>query len=199
MRYVAAGIEPRPDFSSATTSLTADETSNLLAYLFDRDRPASQTVTPTPRPQYRFDGYPRLLDQDNYPGCKPPWGLLNAIDLNTGKIAWRVPLGEHEELTAKGVPPTGTENFGGPLATAGGIVFCAGTRDLRIRAFDAKTGEELWSAKLPFGGFAPPATYEVNGKQYLVIAATGAGKLAVKPLPGEPPASGDAYVAFTLP
>jgi quinoprotein glucose dehydrogenase len=181
------------------TALTPDDTKNLLAYLFDRDRPAGLTASTPQRPAYRFEGYPRLLDKDNYPGCKPPWGLLNAIDLSTGKIAWRVPLGEHEELTAKGILHTGTENFGGPTVTAGGIIFCAGTRDLKIRAFDAKTGEELWSSKLPFGGFAPPSVYEVNGKEYLVIAATGGGKLSVQPLPGKQPESGDAYVAFALP
>jgi quinoprotein glucose dehydrogenase len=181
------------------TALTADDTKNLLAYLFDRDRPASLSASVPERPAYRFEGYPRLLDKDNYPGCKPPWGLLNAVDLSTGKIAWRVPLGEHQELTAKGILHTGTENFGGPTVTAGGLVFCAGTRDLKIRAFDAKTGEELWSAKLPFGGFAPPSVYEVNGKEYLVIAATGGGKLSVQPLPGKQPESGDAYIAFTLP
>lgn len=181
------------------STLSADERRQLIEYLFDRDRPTGVAAPPPQRPAYRFDGYPRLLDKDNYPGTKPPWGLLNAIDLNTGKIAWRVPLGEHEELTARGIPKTGTENFGGPLVTAGGVVFCAGTRDLKIRAFDAKTGEALWSEKLPFGGFAPPATYEVNGKQYVVIAATGGGKLSVPPLPGRMPEPGDAYVAFALP
>jgi len=181
------------------TAVSGDDTKNLLAYLFDRDRPATLSASAPQRPAYRFEGYPRLLDKDNYPGCKPPWGLLNAIDLNTGKIAWRVPLGEHEELTAKGILNTGTENFGGPTVTAAGLIFCAGTRDLKIRAFDAKTGEELWSAKLPFGGFAPPSVYEVNGKQYVVIAATGGGKLSVEPLPGKQPESSDAYVAFALP
>jgi quinoprotein glucose dehydrogenase len=122
---------------------------------------------------------------------KPPWGTLNAIDLNTGRLVWKVPLGEYPELTARGLPPTGTENFGGAIVTAGGLVFAAGTRDECIRAFDAQTGAELWKHKLPFGGVAPPATYEVNGRQYLVIAATGGGKLGLP--------TGDAYVAFALP
>src|SRR6185295_13223357 len=139
---------------------------------------------------YRFNGYSKLLDQDDRPGMKPPWGTLNAIDLNTGRLAWKVPLGEYEELTRAGVPKTGTENFGGAMVTAGGLVFCAGTRDLKIRAFDSRTGKELWEHKLPWGGFAPPATYEVNGRQYVVIAATGGGKLG--------PPLGDAYVAFGL-
>jgi quinoprotein glucose dehydrogenase len=179
--------------------LTSDERKVLLDYLFDRDRPNVKPGVRPERPTYRDGGYPKLLDKDNYPGNKPPWGLLNAINLNTGKIAWRVPLGEHDELTKRGIPKTGTENFGGPLVTSGGLVFCSGTRDQKIRAFDKATGEELWSAKLPYAGSAPPATYQVNGKQYVVIPATGGGKLSVKPNPGPPQPFGDAYVAFTLP
>jgi quinoprotein glucose dehydrogenase len=178
---------------------TDAEKIQLLDYLFDRDRP---NVTPTARPErptYRDGGYPRLLDPDNYPGCKPPWGKLTAIDLNTGKIAWQVPLGEHEELTKKGIPKTGTENFGGPLVTAGGLVFCAGTRDLKVRAFDKSTGAELWSHQLDHGAFAPPATYSVNGKQYVVLTDTGGGKLSVPPYPGPGRPWGDGYVAFRLP
>ncbi|MFN3652522.1 MAG: PQQ-binding-like beta-propeller repeat protein [Armatimonadota bacterium] len=163
---------------------------SLLDYLFDRDRPLP-ALPPGSRPEYTFLGFHRLLDEQGYPGSKPPWGTLNAIDLNTGKIAWKVPLGEHEELTRRGIPKTGTENFGGALSTAGGLVFCAGTKDLKIRAFDSATGRELWARKLPFGGYAPPASYEVNGRQYVVIPATGGGKLG-----GE---LGDAYVAFALP
>ncbi|HVJ45303.1 MAG TPA: PQQ-binding-like beta-propeller repeat protein, partial [Luteolibacter sp.] len=133
---------------------------------------------------------PRLLDDEGYPGTKGPWGTLNCIDLATGKIAWRVPLGRHPELEAKGYMGTGTENFGGAIATAGGLVFCGGTKDEMIRAFDAKDGKELWSAKLPWGGYAPPATYEIDGKQYVIISATGGGKLGG--------VTGDAYVAFAL-
>jgi quinoprotein glucose dehydrogenase len=179
--------------------VTADERKVLIEYLFDRDRPNVKPSARPERPTYRDGGYPKLLDDEKYPGTKPPWGLLNAIDLNTGKIAWRVPLGEHEELTKRGIPKTGTENFGGPLVTGGGLVFVGGTRDLKIRAFDKASGEEVWSAKLPFGGFAPPATYQVNGKQYVVIPATGGGKLAVQPYPGQAQVTGDGYVAFRLP
>lgn len=164
---------------------------DLLEYLFDRDRHYDKPTTRPQRPSYHDRGYPKILDGDGYPGCKPPWGLLNAIDLNTGKIAWRVPLGEYPELTARGIPKTGTENFGGAIVTGGGLVFAGGTRDLKIRAFDKQTGEELWSATLPFGGVAPPATYQVHGKQYIVIPATGGGKLDLP--------QGDAYAAFCLP
>jgi quinoprotein glucose dehydrogenase len=164
----------------------------LMDFLFDRDVPADKSpVTAQTQWEYFPNGYPKLLDDAGYPGTKPPWGTLNAIDLNTGKLAWKVPLGEYEELTRKGIPKTGTENFGGATVTAGGLVFCGGTRDLKIRAFDKDTGRELWAYKLPFGGFAPPATYQVGDRQFVVIAATGGGKL------GGP--VGDAYVAFALP
>ncbi|MCJ8165036.1 PQQ-binding-like beta-propeller repeat protein [Pontibacter sp. E15-1] len=139
---------------------------------------------------YRMTGYNRFLDKDGYPGIKPPWGTLNAVDLNSGKLLWKVPLGEYEELTRQGIPPTGTENYGGPLVTQGGLVFIAATKDQKIRAFDKQTGKVLWEAKLPAAGYATPATYQLNGRQYVVIAC-GGGKI------GSP--SGDQYVAFALP
>ena len=160
----------------------------LMEFLFDRDLDSEVRRGGT---TYKFAGNGKLLDHEERPGVKPPWGTLNAIDLNTGRIAWKVPLGEYEDLTRRGIPKTGTENFGGAMVTAGGLVFCAGTRDLKIRAFDSSDGKELWEYKLPFGGFAPPATYEVNGRQYVVIAATGGGKLGAE--------RGDASVAFALP
>lgn len=154
-----------------------------------------QTYLPDTRedatpPPYTHTGYNRWLDPDGYPAVKPPWGTLNAIDLNTGEYLWRVPLGEYPELTAQGFPPTGTENYGGPLVTAGGVLFIGATRDACFRAFDVRTGRELWKYQLPAGGYATPATYAVNGRQYVVIAC-GGGKM------GTP--SGDAYVAFALP
>ncbi|HVR70668.1 MAG TPA: PQQ-binding-like beta-propeller repeat protein [Vicinamibacteria bacterium] len=139
---------------------------------------------------YTITGYNRFFDPEGYPAVKPPWGTLNAIDLDKGEIAWTVPLGELPELTARGIPPTGTENYGGPVVTAGGLVFIGGTKDEKFRAFDKRTGQVLWETSLPAGGYASPATYEVGGRQYVVIAA-GGGKMGTK--------SGDAYVAFALP
>ena len=139
---------------------------------------------------YTHTGYIRWVDTNGYPACKPPWGTLNAIDLNTGEYVWRVNLGELPELTARGIPPTGTENYGGPVVTAGGVVFIAATKDEMIRAFDQKTGKILWQSKLPAAGYATPSTYLLNGTQYVVIAC-GGGKCGTK--------SGDAYVAFALP
>jgi quinoprotein glucose dehydrogenase len=139
---------------------------------------------------YLSTGYHRFFDDNGYPALTPPWGTLNAIDLNEGKILWTVPLGELKELTAKGIPPTGTENYGGPLITASGVLFIAASKDEKFRAFDMKTGKILWEYQLPAGGYATPTTYVLNGKQYVVIAA-GGGKMGTK--------SGNKYLAFALP
>jgi quinoprotein glucose dehydrogenase len=139
---------------------------------------------------YTMTGYNRFLDKNGYPGIKPPWGTLNAVNLNTGKLLWKVPLGEYSELSKKGIAVTGTEGYGGPLVTKGGLVFIAASKDAKLRAFDKKTGKVLWEGSLPVPGYATPATYFVNGKQYVVIAC-GGGKIGSK--------SGDAYVAFALP
>src|SRR5262249_32045598 len=125
---------------------------------------------------YGHAGYTKLRDADGNPGVKPPWGRLTAIDLNEGTIAWQVPLGEVPELTARGVPKTGTELYGGSIVTAGGLVFIAATKDLKFHAIDSSTGATLWETQLEYGGFATPATYSVHGKQYVVIAAGGGSK-----------------------
>jgi len=135
-------------------------------------------------------GQLRLIDHEGYPGIKPPWGTLVAIDLNRGKIKWQTVLGEFSELTRRGIAKTGTPNLGGSIVTAGGLVFIGGTMDEMFRAFDSDTGRMLWEHKLPFGGYATPCTYLVDGRQFVVIAAGGGGKLGTK--------SGDQYVAFAL-
>jgi quinoprotein glucose dehydrogenase len=147
---------------------------------------------PPPDMEYRFTGYRRFLDPDGYPAIAPPWGTLNAINLNTGEYAWKINLGEYPDLTAKGLTNTGSENYGGPVVTAGGLLFIGATNyDKKFRAFDKSTGKLLWETKLPFAGNATPATYSINGRQFVVIAA-GGGKDPRSP-------SGGVYVAFALP
>lgn len=186
--HTGKGVMPSFDF------LSEAQKSRLVAFLRDEPEPAADAGAAAAdalgRIPYSMTGYNRWLDSNGYPAVKPPWGTLNAIDLNAGSIRWKVPLGEFKELTAQGVPPTGTENYGGPLVTAGGLVFIAASRDAHLRAFDRRTGRELWKAALPAGGYATPATYAVDGRQYVVIAC-GGGKM------GTP--SGDTYVAFALP
>jgi quinoprotein glucose dehydrogenase len=141
---------------------------------------------------YMFTGYRRFLDPDGYPAIAPPWGTLNAIDLNTGKYLWKIPLGEYPALAAKGMTNTGSENYGGPVVTAGGLLFIGATAyDKKIRAFNSQTGALLWQGDLPASGVATPATYKVDGKQYVVIAAAGS---KVDKTPYEA-----LYVAFALP
>jgi quinoprotein glucose dehydrogenase len=142
--------------------------------------------------KYTFTGYHKFLDPDGYPAIAPPWGTLNAIDLKSGKYLWKIPLGEYPELAAKGLKNTGSEGYGGPIVTAGGVVFIGATiYDHKFRAFDSRNGKLLWEAELPFSGVATPATYMVDGRQYVVIAASGARD------PKSP--QGGAYVAFALP
>lgn len=167
----------------------------LLAYLFERNDLKSPKISQVhnateEKIRYAHSGWNILTDQDGYPGVKPPWGTLNAIDLNKGEILWKVPLGIYPELVAKGLPPTGTQNLGGPAITAGGLIFIGATRDKMFRAFDIDTGEILWEYELPAGGNATPSVYQVSGKQYIIIAAGGGGRVGSE--------SGDAYVAFAL-
>jgi quinoprotein glucose dehydrogenase len=174
--------------------LSEDEIEAIIAFLQDPDAPdvspVEITMSRAPQVPYSHKGYNRWLDPEGYPAIKPPWGTLNAIDLNTGEHVWNIPLGEFRELTERGIPQTGTENYGGPVVTAGGVLFIGATQDEKFRAFDKNTGELLWETQLPAGGYATPAVYEVDGKQYVVIAA-GGGKMGTKP--------GDTYVAFSLP
>ena len=174
-------------------NLTDDQMSALVDYLTSGE---SEEVKGSGRPlvamKFRFTGYKKFLDPEGYPAVTPPWGTLNAIDLNTGEYVWKIPLGEYPDLAAKGMSNTGTENYGGPIVTAGGLLFIGATNfDKRFRAYDKSTGELLWETTLPFAGNATPATYEVQGRQFVVIAAGG----------GKDPKSrsGGIYVAFALP
>jgi quinoprotein glucose dehydrogenase len=137
---------------------------------------------------YSITGYTKFLTKEGYPAISPPWGTLNAIDLNTGEYVWKITFGEYSEFKQKGIE-TGSESYGGPVVTAGGLVFIAATRDGKFRAFNKRTGKLLWETTLPAPGFATPCIYNINGKQYVVIAC-GGGKLGTK--------SGDSYVAFSL-
>ena len=194
-------------FMPAIGSLPESQRRAVAAYVLDRPVPARAAPQPrkddaphaaelaaaSARPSaapYQFAGYERWKDPDGYPAVKPPWGTLSAIDLNTGEYRWRIPLGTHPELARPGAPLTGTEQYGGPIVTAGGLVFIAATQDAKIRAFDKETGALLWESALPAPGYATPSTYAVDGRQYVVIAA-GGGKLGSR--------SADTYVAFALP
>jgi quinoprotein glucose dehydrogenase len=143
------------------------------------------------RLKYRSDGESIFLDPDGYPAITPPWGTLNAIDLNSGKIRWKIPFGEFPALAAQGLTNTGSDNYGGPIVTAGGLVFIGATNfDRKFHAYDKLTGKLLWETTLPAAGNATPSTYTLNGRQFIVIAC-GGGKN------GAP--SGSSIVAFALP
>lgn len=177
-----------PGFSN----LDDDQFSALLSYLMSGEN--KEVVSSGPEPsaiKYHFTGYRRFLDPEGYPAVAPPWGTLSAINLNTGEFVWKIPLGEYPELAAQGLKNTGTENYGGPVVTAGGLLFIGATNfDKKFRAFDKSTGALLWETTLPFAGNATPATYEVSGQQFVVIAAGGGKDLKSK--------SGGIYVAFAL-
>ena len=189
---IAATIKSGKGRMPGFPNLTEDQLFALIDFLTSgENKELSSSTTAPASMKYRFTGYHRFLDPEGYPAIAPPWGTLNAINLNTGEYVWKIPLGEYPELAAKGQKNTGTENYGGPIVTAGGLVFIGATNfDKKFRAFDKSTGELLWEATLPFSGNATPATYEVTGRQFVVIAA-GGGKDAKS-------ASGGVYVAFAL-
>ena len=127
---------------------------------------------------YKYNSkFKRLKDQNGYPGSKPPWGTITALNLNDGKIKWQIPFGEYKDLTMKGVPLTGTENYSGLTGTEAGLLLATGTLDKKFRIFDAENGEELWSYKLPFIGSSPPVTYQIGNEQYILINSTGSFSL----------------------
>jgi len=169
----------------------ADLTALIQFVLSGEDKELAATPVAN-RQRYRFTGYTRFLDPDGYPAIATPWGTLNAINLNTGEYAWKIPFGEYPELAAQGMKDTGSENYGGPLVTAGGVLFIAATNfDRKFRAFDKLTGTLLWETTLPFAGNATPASVEVGGRQFVIVHATGG-----KARKDEP--KGDAYIAFAL-
>jgi quinoprotein glucose dehydrogenase len=186
-------IERGRGFMPSFANLPENEKAAVIAYLIGKPRVTlakSSFHVAAAKAPYEFMGYERWRDSSGLPVIKPPWGTLSAIDLNTGQYRWRIPLGNHAELAARGVRDTGAEQYGGPIVTAGGLVFIAATQDAKFRAFDKSTGKLLWETALPAAGYATPSTFAVHGKQYVVIAA-GGGKLGT--------ASGDAYVAYALP
>ncbi len=202
---IAATIRQGKGRMPAFSDLKDDDVTTLVRYLtaspgqhdispremLSAPSAASAGIAETHTVPYQFTGYKKFLDPDGYPAIQPPWGTLNAIDLNTGKYLWTIPLGEYPELAAKGLRNTGTENYGGPVVTAGGVLFIGATAfDRKLRALDSSTGKLLWETVLPFAGMATPATYMVDGKQYVVIAA-GGGR-------DTPHQTGGLYVAFAL-
>jgi quinoprotein glucose dehydrogenase len=136
-------------------------------------------------------GHNEIKDHQGFPANKPPWGALTSIDLNTGEVNWQVPLGTYPKLESRGHAATGTFNMGGPVITKGGLVFIGAAMDERFHAYDKDTGALLWEFQMDSGGYATPSVYEINGKQYVVIAAGGGGKPGTKP--------GDKYYCFALP
>lgn len=189
-RVIVSGRGRMPGFPQ----IAGEDLRLLVDYLSEAEPGAREArlVAPERPKRFTFTGYRKFLDAEGYPAVAPPWGTLNAIDLNTGRYLWRIPLGEYPELAAKGSAPTGSENYGGPVVTAGGLLFIGATvKDKKLRAFDTRDGRLLWQATLPYAGAATPAIYTAGGRQFVVIATSGQ-RDARGP-------QGSAYVAFALP
>lgn len=171
-------------------NLKDDQLTAVIDYILGEEDPSDVVAADANWPYpYRFTGYQKAMAPDGYSIFQPPWGQLTAIDMDNAKIKWQVPLGNIDALNIPDHPITGTENYGGPVVTSGGVIFIAATQDEKFRVFDRETGEQLFEYELPAAGYATPATYMVDGKQYVVIAC-GGGKLGTN--------SGDVYVAFGL-
>ncbi|MCB0688057.1 MAG: PQQ-binding-like beta-propeller repeat protein [Saprospiraceae bacterium] len=180
----------------AHQSLTQDEKGALISFLRDQGHDRNiitknlKSSVPNEIP-YVATGHNEFKDQDGFPANRPPWGMLTSINLDEGLIEWQVPLGTYPDLEAKGLPPTGTFNMGGPLVTAGGLIFIGASMDERFHVYDSNDGQLLWEYQLEAGGYASPSTFMVDGRQYVVIAAGGGGKPGTK--------AGDKYYCFSLP
>lgn len=175
-----------------------DEQMGCLTSFLETGKDSCQAGTSAKDPSggqeatYTVDHYGEFVDPQGYPAITPPWGTLNAIDLNTGRYAWKIPFGEYPELAAAGLRNTGSQNYGGAVVTAGGLLFIGATSfDKKFHAYDKRTGKLLWETVLPAAGTATPATYRINGRQFVVIAAGG----------GRPPKAmrGSTLIAFALP
>jgi len=197
-KQVAAIIRSGKGRMPGFSNFNEDQMSLLLSYVMNggstiqgETKELTASGASLPVMGYHFTGYMRFLDPDGYPAVAPPWGTLNAINLNTGEYVWKIPFGEYPELAVKGLMNTGTENYGGPLVTAGGLLFIGATNfDKKFHVFDKANGTLLWETTLPYAGNATPITYQFKGRQYVVIAAGGGKDPKSK--------SGGVYVAFTM-
>lgn len=168
---------------------------NQIMYVTANNIPWITEVIKDPDKNYNYKSiFKRFLDKEGYPVTAPPWGILAALNLNNGKLIWKVPFGGYDELEKKGIPRTGTENFGGATATSSGLIFATGTLDKMIYAYDSSSGKELWKKELPFIGSAPPSVYSANGEQFIIVQSTGSHSLRS----GYQVKMGDALVAFKL-
>ena len=189
---IAAAIHNGGGRMPSFPNIQGADLESLLHFLSVGSEPVPSGASHEQPSQYTFTGYRKFLDPDGYPAINPPWGTLNALDLKTGRYLWRIPLGEYPDLALRGLKNTGSELYGGPIVTAGGVVFIgASVFDRKFRAFDARSGRLLWQTDLPFAGLATPSTYMVDGRQFIVIAASG-GRDPQGP-------TGGIYVAFALP
>ena len=197
-QHVSNVISTGKGMMPAFKRLSDEEKRQLVSFLFgdkveikaDKQEVGANKVAANKKVMYGISGYTKFLDKNGYPAMTPPWGTLNAVDLNTGEYLWKKTFGEYPELMAKGIPQTGSESYGGPVVTASGLIFIAGTKDAKFRVYSKKTGSLLWETKLPAAAFATPSVYSVEGKQYIVVACGGTKLGAPK---------GDSYVAFALP
>ena len=189
LAFINSGKGMMPGFGY----IGADEKQALIQYLNDVEKKevgSQNTNLKGSKIPYKMTGYNKFLDNKGLPAISPPWGTLNAIDLNTGQYKWKIVLGDEPILKAKGIKGTGSENYGGPVVTAGNVLFIAATKDKMFRAFDKTNGKLLWETELPAASFSTPSTYKVGNKQYIVLACGGT-KLGTE--------KGNKFVAFALP